>query len=98
MENIATFIAVVGPMIFTSNLLMSAVKWLADQSISRGWLRCILAVFSILGAISTSALLGVDVDFDSISSMARLAAEAAGIGFGSHYTYRAIKEAPSPTQ
>jgi len=98
MDAILGFIAVVGPMIFTSNMLMSGIKWLADQSISKGWLRFILAIISIMGAISTTALLGGEIDIDSISSLGTIALEAAGIAFGSHYTYRIIKEAPSPAK
>lgn len=90
-ETIIAFSVQVFPLVFTANLVMSVVKYLADRSITRGGLRFILAVFAIVGVISTSAVTGQPIDFDSLSSLGRLAIEAAATGIFAHFSYKAIK-------
>lgn len=81
------------PMIFTNNLVMSLVKFLAGKSKNVVWLRGILAVLSILGAVAASSLSGTPVDFNQLTDWAKLILEAATLGLASHFSYRAIKEA-----
>lgn len=80
-------------LVLTNNIVMSAVKWLAGWSVTRTWLRVVLALLSILGVISASALNGTPVNFDSISQWVQLIAEVAGVAMASHFSYRIIKKA-----
>lgn len=80
-------------LVLTNNLFMSAAKWLAGEALSRGWLRALLAAFSIVGVISSAALSGSMVDYDSISAWLRLIFEVLSVGVASHLSYKAIKEA-----
>lgn len=81
------------PMIFTTNLVMSFVKLLAGASKNVVWLRGILAVCSIIGAVAAASLSGQPVDFNQLTDWGKLILESATLFMASHYSYRAIKEA-----
>ncbi len=81
------------PMIFTNNLAMSFIKFLAGASKTTAWLRGILALLSIVGAVTASALSGSAIDFNQITDWGKLILESATLFIASHYSYRAIKEA-----
>lgn len=89
MEIIVAFLSLV----LTNNLFMSAAKWLGNEALSKGWLRVLLAIFSIVGVVSSSALSGSMIDYDSISAWIRLILSIVTVGVGSHLSYKAIKEA-----
>lgn len=80
-------------LILANNIAMSGVKWLANESATVTWLRCMLAFVSIMGVISAAALNGTPVDFNQISGLAKLIAEAALLALASHFSYKAIKTA-----
>ncbi len=80
-------------LVLTNNLAMSAIKWLADKSISRGWLRASLALLSIVGVVSSAALGGQPVNFDSISEWSSIIAQVVGVALFSHLSYKAVKNA-----
>ena len=81
------------PLVLTANLTMSVVKFLAGASKNKVWLRGLLAVFSVVGAISASALSGEPIDFNLLTDWGRLILESLVMFFASHYSYRVIKEA-----
>lgn len=86
-------LALLFPLIFTNNLIMSIVKWLSGAATSVVWLRAMLAVVSILGIIASSAITGDAVNFNQITDIAKMLVEALTIGVASHFSYRIIKEA-----
>ncbi len=91
MEIIFQNIAPLFPVIFSANLIMAAVKFLAAESATKPFLRTVLAGIAIFGAIATAAITGDPVNMDSITSLLRIAADAAIVAIGSHYSYVAIK-------
>lgn len=90
MEN--TIVALMA-LIFTNNILMSGIKWLADQSVTSTWLRCVLIALSLLGIVAAAALNGTPVDFNQISELAKLLIGTVGLALASHLSYKAIKKA-----
>lgn len=54
---------------FVLNGIMTAVKWIAKDSVSKGWKRGVLLLFSVIGAFATSYLTGNPVDMDSLTSL-----------------------------
>lgn len=86
-------ISTVVPLIITNNLVLSAVKWLADGAVASVWLRVALAALSVIGVVSVSALKGEPVDFNSLTSLGSLLLQAAAAAIGSHLSYKAIKNA-----
>ena len=89
MEILATLLTLV----LSSNIVMSAVKWLADGSIGRPGLRFALALVSMAGVIATSALTGSAVDFNSLTGIGMMLLESLGVALGAHLSYKAIKNA-----
>lgn len=81
------------PMVFTNNLVMSFVKFLAGESKNKFWLRGMLAALSVIGAVSASALAGDSIDFNQLTEWGKLILESATLFVASHYSYRVIKEA-----
>ncbi len=90
MDNLIAVVQLVFPLIFTSNLLMSAVKVIAQGSIGNAGLRCILAGIAVFGIIVASALTGDPVNFDSVMSLMKLAGDAAIVAFGAHASFKVI--------
>lgn len=86
-------LAIVGPLVFTNNVLMSFIKLLAGKAAGKVWLRGILLGLSVLGVISMSALTGNTVDFNQITDLTQALVEILLTAFGAHFTYRLIKEA-----
>ncbi len=86
-------LAMIFPLIFTSNLVISVVKYLGDQSLTKTHLRLALAALSLVGVISTAALTGDPVNFDSVSSLAMMLLDALIVAFGAHFSYKVIKYA-----
>ena len=87
---------VVGPLIFTNNVLMSFVKLiigkLRDHSKDRTWLRGVLALLSLTGVITLSALTGNAIEFNQVSELVKMTVEVVATIFGAHFTYKLIKE------
>lgn len=83
------------PLVITNNIVMSGIKWLAVESLSNNFLRVILAVLSLIGIVATAAYSGTPVDFNQISDDIRLLIETIVLAVASHFSYRAIKGAPS---
>lgn len=86
-------LTMVFPLIFSANLVMSLVKFLADGTMSRPYLRVILGIFAFAGVIFYASFTGNPVDMDSLTSLGRMILEAAIVAFGAHYSYKAIKTA-----
>lgn len=84
-------IVMIFPLIFTSNLVMSVVKIIAQGSMSNVYLRGVLAIFAVLGVIVASALTGDPVNFDSIIALLKVAGDAAIVVIGAHISYKVIK-------
>ena len=90
-----SIISLLFPLIFTNNLVMSLIKFLAGKAAGTAWLRFMLGILSVVGIIAGSALTGVPVNFDSLSSLAFATIEAAALGILSHFSYKVITTAPS---
>lgn len=91
-----TLIHIVGiafPLVFTANIVMSAVKYLADGALSSTGKRVMLGVLAVGGTIASASLTGQPVDFNAVSSIALNTAIAAITAFGAHASYKAIKNA-----
>jgi hypothetical protein len=93
MVEILSFASTLFPLVFTNNLIMSAVKYLSHKKENKGVLRVILVLVSVAGLITTAALTGDPVDLDKFSSLGMLGVETIILGVASHYSYRVIKEA-----
>lgn len=83
-------IAMIFPMVFTTNLLMTIVKYLAGAAATTTWLRVALLVISIGGAFSISAITGNPIDVNQISDWGKLLVEALTIAITAHGSYKAI--------
>lgn len=81
------------PLVFTNNLVMSLIKYLAGESKNKVWLRGMLGLLSVAGIISASALTGNEIDFNQLTDLGMLGLESVALFFASHYSYRVIKEA-----
>lgn len=86
-------IAIIFPMIFSANLIMSLVKALAQGSLGNTGLRILLIIISIVGILTVSAITGDPVNMDSISSLSQMLLEAIIVTVGAHFSYKAIKQA-----
>lgn len=84
---LTAFIAAFGP--FIINLAMQAAKALSGMSGTAGK-RFILALFSIVGVVTYSALNGTPVDPNSIISLATTALLSLGAFFAAHGSYSLI--------
>ncbi len=85
-------IAMIFPLVFTNNLVMSLVKVLADGSLGTTGKRVMLGVISVIGLIAASAFTGNAIDFDSVSNIAQATVLAAVTGILSHFSYKVIKQ------
>lgn len=85
-------IAMIFPLVFTNNLVMSLVKVLADGSLKKTGLRVILGATSVLGLMAASAFTGNAIDFDSVSNIAQATVLATVTGVLSHFSYKVIKQ------
>jgi hypothetical protein len=74
---------------FIINLAVQGAKYLTGFSSTAGK-RFILAVVSLLGAVSFSALSGTPLDINSVSSILQIAGETLIAFFASHGTYTLI--------
>ncbi len=86
------------PLILMSNWAMTGIKFLADESASRAWLRAMLALIALVGAFASASLTGQPVDVDSISSLGRTLALALIVTIGSHFSYKIMKAAPGAAE
>jgi hypothetical protein len=92
-EAILMFVGPLFPLMFTNNLVMSFVKYISRFKNSKLWLRGTLVILSAMGLISYSALMDQPVDFNQLSDLGQLLAQVIILAFGSHFSYRTIKEA-----
>lgn len=93
MEGILGAVAIMFPLIFTNNLVMSLVKYVAQESMDRTWLRTVLVISSLVGVLAVSAITGQDVNFNELTDLGRLFLETLGVSVGAHLSYKAIKNA-----
>lgn len=82
------------PLIFTNNIVMSFVKYLANGAMSNVWLRVFLLVCSLMGVIALSSINGTQIDFNSVQSLVKMLAETLVVALGSHFTFKAMVLAP----
>ena len=80
-------------LVFTNNLLLSAVKQLRALQGNKKWLRAILFVLSAVGVVAGAAVTGDAIDFNQVTDLLKAAIEIAAVAIGSHYSYKAIKTA-----
>lgn len=85
-------IALIFPLIFTNNLLMSAVKYLRGVGESKKWLRTILGALSLIGILAASAYTGNPVDLDSFTEVGTALVLSIVTGVLSHFSYKVIKQ------
>lgn len=91
-ETILSVIGVAFPLVFTSNIVMAAVKYLADGALTKTGLRVMLGLIAVIGAIATAAFTGEPIDFNQVSDIALLTIQTAVIGVGAHFSYKLIKQ------
>jgi hypothetical protein len=82
---------------FVINLAVEGAKYLTGFSSTAGK-RFILAVVSLLGAISFSALSGTPLDINSVSSILQIAFEAFVAFFAAHGSYSILTGKTSSTE
>lgn len=78
-------------LVFSTNLVMSGIKWLRTKSESTFSLRVALTVCSIIGVVATATLTGNPVDFNQITDTGGALIEAIIVAVAAHFTYKAIK-------
>jgi hypothetical protein len=82
---------------FAVTAVMYAIKWLGgfaafnNGADAKPLLRLFLAVLSIVGVGALNLLSGTPVDADSLTTLIKIAAEAAASAFLSHGVYTAAK-------
>jgi hypothetical protein len=82
---------------FVINLAVEGAKYLTGFSSTAGK-RFLLAVVSLMGAISFSALSGTPLDINSVSSILQIAFEAFAAFFAAHGSYSILTGKTAPTE
>lgn len=91
MEIITSLIATAVPVIFTNNVLMSGVKYLAGHAATKVWLRAVLTFLSFFGVIASAALTGDSVNFGYTTELLTTGFTTVVVAIASHFSYKVIK-------
>ena len=90
---LTAIIAAAGP--FILNAAMEFTKWLTDVS-TTGGKRFLLALLSLVGVISYSALNGTPLDVNSVSSIGQVLLTTAGAFLAAHGSYSLLTGKTAP--
>ncbi len=78
-------------MVSFNNLVMSAVKRLAEAAATTTWLRCALVALSALGIVANASLNGQPIDFNQLNQLVAFGVATGILAVSSHFSYKAIK-------
>ncbi len=86
-QAIVTFLSLIS----FNNIVMSVVKWLAAESSTRLWLRCMLVSMSAIGILANAAASGSQIDLNQINQLVAFVISTGLLSLASHFSYKVIK-------